>query len=78
MVAKVNEQQAAVVAYAMDPAGQANGLADIGFAKSGTSVAAVTMHHIILEASAARPRKSALRQRRNRAEKRMTGPICQG
>jgi len=61
MVAKIDEQQAAMIANAMDPAGNADGLPDIGFAKSGTSVAAVTMHDIILEprGRAATPKRAA-------------------
>ena len=59
MVAQVDEQQAAMVADAVHPAGKTDGLADIGFAKSGTSVAAVAVHHIILELKGARSHAKA-------------------
>ena len=44
VVAQVDEQQVPVVALAMDPAGQANGLADVGFAQLATGMGAVRMH----------------------------------
>mgnify|MGYP006150839021 CR=1 FL=1 len=44
MVAQVDEQHAAVIALAMDPARQADGLADIGGAKLGASVGAIGVH----------------------------------
>ncbi len=44
MVAQVDEQDTAMVALAVDPAGQANGLADIAFAKLCASMGAVGVH----------------------------------
>ena len=44
MVAKVDEQHAAMVAHAMHPARQADRLSDVGCVKCGTSVAAVSVH----------------------------------
>ena len=44
MVAQVDEQQAAMVAHAVHPARQADGLADIGFAEFGAVMAAVAVH----------------------------------
>jgi hypothetical protein len=44
MVAKVDEQNATMVTDAVDPAGQADGRADIGLLQGGTGVAAVTVH----------------------------------
>ncbi len=38
MVAQVDEQQAAVIAHAMHPAGKAHGLADVGSARSAPQV----------------------------------------
>ncbi len=58
MVAKVDEQQAAMVADAVNPAGKADGLADVGLAKSGTGVAAVTVHGQILEVRAGSQRNA--------------------
>ncbi|MNV34162.1 hypothetical protein D3C71_1255690 [compost metagenome] len=49
MVAKVDEENAAMISHAVNPTGKANGFADVGLAESGTGVAAVTMHFYILE-----------------------------
>jgi hypothetical protein len=45
MVAQVDEQQAAVVADAVNPAGEAHVLADVAFAERAAVVGAVAMHH---------------------------------
>ena len=44
VVAQVDEQQAAVVAHPMDPAGKAHGLADIGGLEGATGMAAIAVH----------------------------------
>src|ERR1700709_1587198 len=51
MVAQVDEQQPAMVANAMAPAGQTNVLADIAVAERAAGVGAVTMHEIPEKAS---------------------------
>ena len=52
MVAQVDKQQIAVIALAMDPAGQADGLADAGGAERGTIVGAICVHDGPLELGA--------------------------
>ena len=47
MVAQVDEQQAAMVAHAVDPARQADVRADVGLAKGGAGVAAIAMHGVL-------------------------------
>jgi hypothetical protein len=49
VIAQVDEQHAAMIADAVNPAGKANGGADIRLAESGTGVAAVTVHRLVLE-----------------------------
>ena len=44
MIAQVDEQQAAMVAAAVAPAGKAHGLPDLGEAERAASVGAVSMH----------------------------------
>jgi hypothetical protein len=44
MVAQVDEQHAAMIANAMAPAGQANGLVDVTVAERAAGVGPVTMH----------------------------------
>ena len=44
MVAKVDEEQAAMVADAMHPAGQADGLADVVGAERAAGMGSVTVH----------------------------------
>ena len=44
MVAQVDEQQAAMVANPMAPAGQTDGLPDVGVAQRAASVGAIAMH----------------------------------
>ena len=44
MVAQVDEQEAAMVAHAMDPAGKADGGADVGLAQLATVMASIGMH----------------------------------
>jgi hypothetical protein len=44
MVAHVNEENAAMVADAMAPAGKTSGLAIVGFTKLAAGVRAITMH----------------------------------
>jgi hypothetical protein len=44
VVANVDEQEAAMVADAMHPAGDSDGLADIGRAKGSAGMAPVAMH----------------------------------
>ena len=51
VVAQVDEQQAAMVAHAVHPARQADGLADVGLAQVRAGVAAVAMHgHVLVRA----------------------------
>src|SRR5690349_12364600 len=54
MVAKVDEQKAAMVANAMYPAGQADGLADVLFAKFSASVGAILVHGVGIASGLAR------------------------
>jgi len=49
MVAQVDKQQIAVIALAMDPAGQANGFADIRGSERGTIMGAICVHEEPLE-----------------------------
>jgi hypothetical protein len=49
MVTKIDEKNATMVTDAVDPAGKANGRADIGLLQGGTGVAAVTVHFEFLE-----------------------------
>jgi hypothetical protein len=44
VVAQIDEQHAAVVALAMDPAGQANSLAAVGLGELATGVTAISVH----------------------------------
>ncbi len=46
MVAQVDEEQAAVIAFAMDPAGQARWLARIGDAELAAGVGAIGVHGV--------------------------------
>jgi hypothetical protein len=45
MVAQIYKQQTAMVAFAVNPAGNADGLADIGGAKNSAGMGAVGMHY---------------------------------
>ncbi len=48
MIAQIDEQEAAMVAHAMHPAGQAHIRAHVGFSEFGAGMAAIAMHgHII-------------------------------
>jgi hypothetical protein len=60
----------------MDPAGQADGLADIGLPQLSAGVAAVAMHGRWYPIGFVRPHGGI--RPRNRPEKRMGGPLCQG
>ena len=44
VIAQVDEQQAAMVAFGMHPAGQSGGLAGVGGAQGGTGVGAIGVH----------------------------------
>jgi len=44
MVAQIDEQHAAMIALAMDPARQANRLADIGRRQTGAGVGTIGVH----------------------------------
>ena len=44
MVAQIDEEQSAMVADTMDPAGEANGLAHFRFSQLCAGVAAIAMH----------------------------------
>tara|TARA_R100000501_G_scaffold17911_1_gene34735 strand:- start:186429 stop:186632 length:204 start_codon:yes stop_codon:yes gene_type:complete len=46
MVAQVDEQQAAMIALAVDPATQAHLCADIGLSKRGTVMRAIGVHRV--------------------------------
>src|SRR5690606_32726987 len=76
MVAQVDEEEAAMVAHAMDPAREADGLADIGLSQLCAGVAAVTMHGNVFRLSEACEGRDTRPE--IRAEKRMGGMICQG
>jgi hypothetical protein len=78
MVAQVDEKQAAMIAHAMDPAGQADILADIRFPEGGAGVAAVAVHGIFPDFSVNGAAALWARRRENRPEKRMQAPFCQG
>ena len=56
-VAEVDEQDAAMVAHAVDPAGQLYRLADIGFAELAASMGSVDMHGLIYNREAAQPQR---------------------
>src|SRR6185312_15662110 len=51
MVAQIDEQHAAMVADAMAPAGQANGLADMALAERAAGLGPVTMHGCLKQMS---------------------------
>src|ERR1700689_2220341 len=59
MVAQVDEQHAAMVADTMAPAGQTDGLVDVGVAERAAGVGPVTMHgypeKLVLEGRIERP-----------------------
>ena len=80
MVAQVDEQQAAMIAHAMDPAGNADGAADIGLPQCGAGMAPVTMHGMVFRLSEKSHghgvREAAAPE--YRPEKRMGVEICQG
>jgi hypothetical protein len=44
MIAQVDEQNAAVIADAVDPPGQADGLSDMGLSQIGAGMAAICVH----------------------------------
>ncbi len=46
IVAQVDEQQAAVVAFAVDPAREADGFTDLGFRQGATGVTAIEVHSV--------------------------------
>jgi hypothetical protein len=73
MVTKVDEQDATVISHAMNPTGKADSRADVGLAESGTGMAAVTMHFVILKHAAALWPHDQIWP-----EKRMVSLICQG
>jgi hypothetical protein len=62
----------------MDPAGQADILADIRFPEGGAGVAAVAVHGIFPDFSVNGAAALWARRRENRPEKRMQAPFCQG
>jgi len=75
VVAQVDEEQAAMVAHAMDPARQTDILSRVGFPQLCAGVAAVAMlGHVVVRAMVT----PATAAGQNRAEKRMGTPICQG
>jgi hypothetical protein len=82
MVAKVDEENAAMISYTMDPAGDADIGADIRLAEGCTGVAAVTMHDfnpgLMLWNGFYGVQSTAADRMENRREKRMCAPICQG
>ena len=45
MIAKIDEQQAPMIAYAVHPAGDPDGDADIFFAQLAAGLGAIGMHH---------------------------------
>ena len=78
MVAQVDEEQPAMVADAMDPARQADGLPDFRFPQLCAGVAAVTVHVLFSGKGVLdRPLRQGARPE-IRAEKRMGGAVCQG
>ena len=50
MIAQINEQDAAMIAHPVHPAGKPDRLAHVGFVQIGASVAAIGVHGIILQA----------------------------
>ena len=75
MVAQVDEQQPAVVADAMHPAGQADGLADVGGAERAAGVASIAVHRNTHRKT---PGIGPQNRRFRRPEKRMEAGRCQG
>jgi len=47
MVAQVDEEEPAVIANAMAPAGQAHVLSDVGFPQVAAAMGAITMHQTV-------------------------------
>src|ERR1044072_2309885 len=47
MVAQVDEQQAPMIADAMHPAGETNGLADVAFTQFAAGMRAIAMHGVV-------------------------------
>jgi hypothetical protein len=45
MIAQVDEDEIAMIALAMDPSGDADGLAGMGGAKFAASMSAIGVHH---------------------------------
>ena len=45
VIAQVDEQDATVVTYPMDPARKTNGVTDIGFVQVGAGMAAIGVHN---------------------------------
>jgi hypothetical protein len=87
MVAQVDEQNAAMVAHAVHPAREPDIGAGVALAKRGAGVGTVAMHVISSRlgrradnggSAGEKTRSITVSARgRNRAEKRMTHPVCQ-
>jgi hypothetical protein len=68
VIAQIDEQNPAMIANAMTPAGEPNSGSDVGLAQSAASVGAVAVHH---PARRSRPAKDFVRTLGKRAHKRM-------
>jgi hypothetical protein len=87
MIAQVDEQHAAMVAHAVHPAREPDIGAGVALAKRGAGVGTVAMHVISSRlgrradnggSAGVKTRSITVSARgRNRAEKRMTHPVCQ-
>jgi hypothetical protein len=72
MVAQVDEEEPAMIAHAVHPAGEADASADVVLAKRAAIVSAIEVHGP--ESERAVPRA----EWKIAAEQRMGGPYCQG
>jgi hypothetical protein len=61
MVAQVDEDQPPVVAFPVDPAGEADGLTRVGGAQGAAGMAAIGVHVRVAKARKIKARKSASR-----------------
>ncbi len=78
MVAQIDEQNAAVVADAMAPAGKTDRLAFLGEAESAAIVRAVTMHGFHFFLDVLTTRRCAVRSGKSEAGKARDGKVLSG
>jgi hypothetical protein len=76
MVAQVDEEEPAVIANAMAPAGQAHVLSDVGFPQVAAGVGAITVHQRVLVTGAEGHMRSAGCQEWCRSGLDSVPPIC--